>query len=46
MLFEAGITILEGLRLNGVPEDEYILFAAPINIVGAEAAPVRAILLK
>lgn len=46
MLFEAGIIILEGLRLNGVPEDEYFLFAAPINIVSAEAAPVRAVLLK
>lgn len=40
------IHILEGLRLKEVPEGEYFLFAVPVNIIGAEAAPVRAILLK
>jgi arylformamidase len=45
-LLKAGIHILEGLSLREIPEDEYFLFAAPVNIVGAEAAPVRAILLK
>jgi len=46
LLLGAGIIILEGLRLMNVDEDEYILLAAPVNIVGAEAAPVRAVLLK
>lgn len=45
-LMNAGIHILEGLRLKDVEEGEYFLFAAPINVIGAEAAPVRAILMK
>lgn len=44
-LMQAGIHILEGLRLKDIEEGEYFLFAAPINISGAEAAPVRAILM-
>jgi len=46
LLFGAGAIILEGLRLKDADEDEYILLAAPVNIPGAEAAPVRALLLK
>lgn len=45
-LFEAGVVIIEGLRLGAIEEGEYLLVAAPINIVGAEAAPVRAFLMK
>jgi len=45
-LLESDIVILEGLRLKDIEEGEYLLFAAPINITGAEAAPVRAILLQ
>ena len=45
MLFEAGIVILEGLRLDKVDEGEYFLFAAPLKIKGVEAAPVRAVLI-
>lgn len=45
-LLEAGIIILEGLRLKDIPEGEYTLFAAPIKIHGTEAAPVRAVLIK
>lgn len=45
LLLEDGIPILEGLRLKGVKEGEYFLIAAPIHIVGAEAAPVRAFLI-
>lgn len=45
-LMKSDILILEGLRLNNmVTEGEYLLFAAPLNIVGAEAAPVRALLI-
>lgn len=46
LLMNSGVHILEGLRLNEVEEGDYFLFAAPINVIGAEAAPVRAILLK
>lgn len=46
LLLGADIVILEGLRLKDIEEDEYLLVAAPINVVGAEAAPVRAILIK
>jgi len=45
-LMSQGIHILEGLRLKDIEEGNYFLIAAPINIVGGEAAPVRAILLK
>ncbi|NMA67299.1 MAG: cyclase family protein [Clostridiaceae bacterium] len=45
-LLNAGILILEGLRLADVPEGEYFLIAAPLKIKGVEAAPVRAILLS
>jgi arylformamidase len=39
-----GIAILEGLRLEGVPEGEYELIALPLHLVGFDASPVRAIL--
>lgn len=45
-LMEIGAHILEGLRLADVGEGSYMLFAIPLNIIGAEAAPVRAILIK
>lgn len=45
-LFYSDIMILEGLRLKDIEEGEYLLSAAPILIPGAEAAPVRAYLLK
>ncbi|MDF2541201.1 MAG: cyclase [Herbinix sp.] len=45
-LLGSDIVILEGLVLKEVEEGEYYLFSQPINIIGAEASPVRAILLK
>lgn len=45
-LMSIGAHILEGLILKDIEEGEYLLFAAPINIIGAEAAPVRAVLIK
>lgn len=45
-LFTSDILILEGLRLKDVEEGEYFLSAAPLLIPGAEAAPIRAYLLK
>lgn len=43
-LLSADVAILEGLRLKDVPEGEYVLIAAPLNIQNVEAAPVRALL--
>lgn len=45
-LLESDIVILEGLRLKDIEEGEYFLIAAPIYVPEAEAAPVRAILLR
>jgi arylformamidase len=39
-----GIAILEGLRLDGVPEGRYELIAPPLHITGADGSPVRALL--
>jgi arylformamidase len=45
-LMNAGVHILEGLRLKEIQEGNYLLIAVPINIKGAEAAPVRAVLIQ
>ena len=39
-----GISILESLYLSHVPEGIYELIALPLKLVGADGAPVRAIL--
>lgn len=39
------IPILEGLRLAHIKAGRYFLLAVPLNIAGAEAAPVRALLI-
>ena len=44
-LLEAGIPILEGVDLSGVPAGGYTLIALPMKLQGAEASPVRAILI-
>jgi arylformamidase len=44
-LMEKGIHILEGLRLADVEEGEYFLSALPLLIPGAEASPIRAVLM-
>lgn len=44
-LLEAGTVLLEGIRLGEVPEGAYFLYAAPINLGGAEGAPCRAVLI-
>lgn len=41
---KAGIFIIEGVALSGVPTGSYELTALPLNLIGADAAPVRAIL--
>ena len=40
----AGMYILEGLNLEGVPEGEYELICLPLPLVGADGAPARVIL--
>ena len=40
------IAILEGLDLSKIDDGDYFLFAAPIKIGDAEAAPCRALLIK
>jgi arylformamidase len=42
-LGRAGVTILEGLWLD-VPEGRYELLALPLKLVGADGAPLRAVL--
>lgn len=46
ILMEAGITIVEGLRLKDISEGSYVLCAPPLKIKGAEAAPTRALLIE
>lgn len=43
-LMRCGITILESLYLAETPEGLYELIALPLKIVGADGAPVRALL--
>ena len=37
--------LLEGIRLDDVPEGVYMLNAAPLNLKGADGAPCRAVLM-
>ena len=46
LLLKEQIVIIEGLRLAQVPAGRYLLIAAPLAVVGAEAAPARVILAK
>ena len=45
VLLNAGVILLEGIRLAEVPEGVYLLNAAPLNLGGADGAPCRAILI-
>ena len=40
------VVLLEGIRLDEVPEGSYLLNAAPINLGGSDGAPCRAILMS
>lgn len=44
-LLEKEIVLLEGIRLENVPEGVYFLNAAPLNLGGADGAPCRAVLI-
>lgn len=45
-LLNNGIAVLEGIDLTDIEPGEYFLFAPPLKIGGAEAAPCRALLIK
>ncbi len=45
-IFAANMANLEGLKLADVPEGVYQLVALPLKIAGAEASPIRAILME
>ena len=46
LLLKERIVIIEGLRLAEVPKGKYLLIAAPLAVVDAEAAPARVILAQ
>ena len=46
ILLNEEIVLLEGIRLEKVPEGVYILSSAPMNIKGADGASTRAILIE
>ena len=41
-----GIAILEGIRLDHVPDGDYELICLPLKVAGADGSPVRAVLRK
>lgn len=45
-LMRNNIGIIEGLRLQGVEAGIYTLWCLPLNLIGTEAAPARAVLVR
>ncbi|WP_461201838.1 cyclase family protein [Anoxybacillus sp. TBDG-1] len=45
-LFGHSIIVIEGLRLKDVPSGEYWMVAAPLKLVGTDAAPARVLLFE
>jgi arylformamidase len=46
ILLSSEIWIIEGLSLNGISEGLYDLICLPINIIGSDGAPARAVVKK
>lgn len=46
ILMRAGVLIVEGLNLAGISPGPYTLICLPVRLGGAEAAPVRAVLVE
>lgn len=44
ILLGSGCIIIEGLRLKGIDEGEYMMYALPLKIKGGDGAPARVIL--
>jgi len=45
-LLGAGVIIVEGLNLHGVPPGKYTFVGLPLKIQGGDGAPGRAILMR
>jgi arylformamidase len=45
-LFGAGAVIIEGLQLREVPVGSYLMVAAPLRLIGLDAAPARVLLIE
>ncbi|GAE94417.1 metal-dependent hydrolase [Gracilibacillus boraciitolerans JCM 21714] len=45
-LFQNDIIIIEGLRLKNIEPGDYFMVAAPLKLIGTEAAPARVLLFK
>lgn len=45
-LFGVGAVIMEGLQLREVPAGSYLMVAAPLRLIGLDAAPARVILIE
>jgi len=45
-LFGANIIVIEGLRLENVEAGTYFMVAAPLKLIGTDAAPARVILIE
>ena len=45
ILLQAGVIVVEGLDLRGVPSGEYTLICLPLRVAGGDGAPARAVLL-
>lgn len=46
ILFDHGSIIIEGLQLGEVPAGSYLMVAAPLKLVGVDAAPARVLLIQ
>jgi arylformamidase len=46
ILFGNNVIVIEGLRLKEVPEGKYFMVAAPLKLVGTDAAPARVLLFE
>jgi len=46
VLLEAGVVVVEGLDLRGVPPGHYQLICLPLKLAGCDGAPARAVLIK
>ncbi|MBN1624738.1 MAG: cyclase family protein [Clostridia bacterium] len=46
ILLGNGIIIIEGLRLAGIDEGEFMMYALPLRIKGGDGAPARVILAE
>jgi arylformamidase len=44
VLLGAGVAIIEGIDLSGVPEGDYELLCLPLNLENTDGAPARIVL--